>query len=163
MDTANFTTFSSYLLPASFYDDDDDGVDNNNNNNNSNSNADFFDCKFETNSVYWQLGCLLATYLLLVLQMDVGTMMAHYTFYEDLCKTHCKCFYIDTTNNTTTTTLTTTPTQTTRTDSSPMQSQPMQSPPPPYQEEIQAQLLPPTYKFTVENTDQLPTFLQAIG
>ena len=55
----------------------------------------FFDCHFETDAVFWQLGCLLATYFILHLQTEITqsywtTIKKFKIFYQ----TQCKCFYI---------------------------------------------------------------------
>ena len=151
MDNFNFT--SSF---SSSFDDE---------NNNNFSSTPFFDCKFETNSVYWQLVCLAATYLFLFLQMDIATWMEHHTYYEELCKKHCKCFYVDTNN--TASILPPNPTETPshrRRQQQQQQQIQITSPPPPayHREQFEAAQPPlPTYDQAVTNTDQLPTFIQA--
>ena len=107
-----------------------------------------FNCQYTSDTLYWQLGCIIATIFFLIFQWDIATVLAC-TRYKDLCKTHCKCFYvakqtvsqpqplvlpISTTNN---------------------------LPPPNYHQACEASL--PTYDSLIDDKIHLPNFAQAVN
>ncbi len=68
--------------------------------NNTDQNSILYYC-YSVDSLGWQLGCLIATYLFLFVQHSNNQ---YTTVWDQFYKTHCKCFYIKKNIATTTTT-----------------------------------------------------------